>query len=145
MWKPKNSLKCLTMKKHILFMDISVLILLLMFILLYFFRSCPEASSVFNFHFLSWWAEEILHHQGKIYKKKKNRSKHMYHNFHRCFLKSLLFIIFSLKALMHTACVWQPCCLKATERRSCSTRSKFMTSLQSLGDSSFVFLFFSPI
>lgn len=39
----------------------------------------------------------------------------------------------SSKALTPTTCVWPPCCLRETGRRSCSTRSKFTTSLQSLG------------
>lgn len=41
--------------------------------------------------------------------------------------------ITSSKALTPTTCVWPPCCLRETGRRSCSTRSKFTTSLQSLG------------
>lgn len=45
--------------------------------------------------------------------------------------------ITSSKALTPTTCVWPPCCLRETGRRSCSTRSRFTTSLQSLGTAYF--------
>lgn len=48
--------------------------------------------------------------------------------------------IHSSKGSTRTTCVWPRYCLRETVRRSCSTRSKYMTSLQSLGTEFFYHL-----
>lgn len=98
----------------------------------YFHRPCPEASSILNFHILSGWVEEILHHQGK---KKKKIEVNITSCLPRAFFtkNELASLITSSKGSTPTACVWPPYCLRETVRRSCSMRSKFMTLLQNLG------------